>query len=127
MAFLAKERTNAKYTVTLKYDDGAAVQKAQVTSFKVTLKNLDDDAQTVINTRDAQEQAVAFSGQIDMHATSGLVTFSMLPADNPIVAGTPNAAIRYERHRLLFDVTANGKRLVHQDELIVENADYIAT
>lgn len=126
MAFLAKERTSAQYTVTLKDDAGAAIQKASVTNFKVTLFNLDDDAQTVINSRDAQEQATAFSGQVTMHATSGLVTFAMLPADNPIVGLAPNKAVRYERHRLVFDVTVTGgKRLVFQEEIMVENTEKV--
>ncbi len=126
MAFMAKERTNAQYPVTLKYDTGAAVPKADVTSFKVTLFCLDDDAQTILNGRSAQEQATAFSGDLTMHATSGLVTFSMTAADNAIVS-TAAIAKRYERHRLIFDVTANSKRIVIQDELIVENTEKVTT
>lgn len=126
MAFMAKERTNAQYTVMLNYDTGAAVPKADVTSFKVTLFCLDDDAQTILNGRNAQEQFPAFSQGVDMHATSGLVTFSMTAADNAIVS-TSAVAKRYERHRLIFDVTANSKRIVIQDEIIMENTEKITT
>ena len=122
MAYLVKERTSAKYTITLKDQAGVAIPKADVSSFKVTLLCLDDDAQTILNSRNASEQATAFSGNITMGATDGLVTFNMQPADNAIVAGAPNKGIGYERHRLVFDVTlSNGTRLVYEDEIIVQN------
>jgi hypothetical protein len=130
MAFLARERTSAQYTVTLKDDTGAAIAKASVSSFKVTMFCLDDDAQTVINLRDAQDvyNAGAWDKGVTMHATSGLVTFAMAAADNPIVGLTPNINVRYERHRLIFDVTlSNGTRLVHVDELLVENAEKVTS
>ncbi len=127
MAFMAKERTNAQYKVTLKYEDGTLVPKAQVTSFKVTLFNLDDDAQTILNGRNAEEHATAFSGAITMGATDGIVTFNLQPSDNAIVGLTPGQNLRYERHRLIFDVTANSKRLVIQDEILVENTEKVTT
>lgn len=127
MAYLAKERTNALYTVTLKNDAGVAITKASVTSFKVTLFCLDDDAQTIINSRNAQEQATAFSGDITMDATSGVVTYAMTPADNQLILLAPGALQRYERHRLIFDVTAGGKRLVFQEEILVENTEKVTT
>jgi len=127
MAFLVKERTNAQYKITLKYEDGSPVPKADVSSFKVTLFNLDDDAQTILNSRGAQEQAPGFTGAITMGTIDGLVTFNLQPADNQIVAGSPSPHARYERHRLIYDVTANGKRLVHQDELLVENTETVTS
>lgn len=128
MAFLAKERTSSQYTVTLKDDAGVAIPKANVSSLKLTLFNLDDDGQTIINSRNAQEQAPGFTGDVTMHATSGLVTYNLTPADNQMILLTPGQLQRYERHRLIVDATlTNGKRLVYQDELLVENAEKITT
>ncbi len=128
MAFIAKERTNAQYTVTLKYDDGTAVPKTDVTAFKVTLFCLDDDAQTTLNSRNAQDvyASGAWNLGVTIHATSGLVTFLMTAADNAIVS-TATVVKRYERHRLIFDVTASSKRIVIQDEVLVENTEKITT
>lgn len=124
---IAKERTNSQYKVTIKDETGTPIPKAQITSFKVTLFNLDDDAQTILNSRNAQEQAPGFTGDLTVGATDGLVTFNLQPADNQIVGGTPGQNQRYERHRLLFDITASGKRLVYQDEIIVENAEKVTS
>lgn len=128
MAFLAKERTSSQYKVTIKDEAGAAIPKANVASFKLTLFNLDDDGQTIINGRNAQEQAPGFTGDVTVGVSDGLVAFNMAAADNQIVGAAPGANQRYERHRLLFDVTlTNGKRLVYQDEIIVENAEKVTT
>lgn len=127
MSFVAKERTNHQYKFTLKDDTGTAVPKSSVTSLKLTLINLDSDAQDVINSRNAQEHAPAFSGDVTMHDTSGLITFNMQPSDNILQAGTPSQGQRYERHRVIFDITAGGKRYVHQEEILVENAETITT
>ncbi len=123
MAFLTKERTNAQYKVTIKDELGAPIPKANISSFKVTLFNLEDDAQTILNNRNAEEHAPGFTGAITVGTSDGLVTFNMQPADNPFL-GT---LARYERHRLIFDITASGKRLVFQDEIIVENTEKITT
>ncbi len=128
MAFLAQERTSSQYKVTLKDETGAAIAKSAVTSLKVTLYNLDDDAKTIINSRSAQEQATAFSGDVTMGATDGIVTFNMTPADNQIIGLSPGQNQRYERHGLVLDVTVTGgKRLVFQDEILVENAEKVTT
>ncbi len=127
MAFLAKERTNSLYTVTVKDDTGTLIPKANVTSLKLTLFNLEDDAQTIINSRNAQEQAPGFTGDVTMGATNGVVSFAMQPADNQLIGLTPSQNQRYERHRLIFDITANSKRLVFQDEILVENTEKITT
>lgn len=130
MAFLVKERTNSQYKVTLKDEAGTLITKASVTLLKVTLFNLDDDAQTIINSRNAQDHGPSglnFAADITMGATDGIVTFAMQPADNAILGGVPAAIQRYERHRLILDVTASSKRLVFQDEVIVENTEKITT
>ncbi len=121
MPFLASKRTTEQYKVTLKDETGTAIPKANVSSFKLTLFNLDDDAKTIINARTAQEQ-VPFTGDIAMDTTSGLVTFTMTPNDNPILT-----TLRYERHGIVYDVTlANGKRVVWEDEIRVEDKDKVS-
>lgn len=128
MAFIAHERTNANYTVTIKDQAGAVIPKANISSFKLTLLNLDDDAQTIINSRNAQEQATGFTGDLTVGVSDGLVTFKMQPADNQLILLTPGQNQRYERHRLIFDITlTNGTRLVWQDEIVVENKDKVTT
>lgn len=124
---LARERTNHQYTFTLKDEAGAAVAKASVSSLKLTLLNLDSDAQDVINSRNAQEHAPGFSGNVTMHDTNGLITFNMQPADNVIQGGSPSQNKRYERHRIVFDITAASKRYIHHDEILVENTESITT
>lgn len=123
----ALERTNHQYTFTVKDETGTAVPKSSVTSLKLTLFCLDDDAQTIINSRNAQEHAPGFTGDVTMHATSGLITFNMQAADNQIIALSPGQRQRYERHGLIFDMTAGGKRYVHRDEIIVENIEKVTT
>jgi len=63
---------------------------------------------------------------ITMGVNDGIVTFNLQPADTQIIGLSPNINVRYERHRLIYDVTANGKRLVHQDELLVENTEKVS-
>jgi hypothetical protein len=128
MAHFARERTTSKYTVTLKDEAGTPIAKTAVSSLKLTVFNLDDDAQTIINGRNAQEQAPGFTGDLTMGTTDGIVTYIMTPADNQIVNLAPGANQRYERHRLILDVTLiNNKRLVFQDEILVENTEKITT
>lgn len=78
-----EELCSRVYTATLK-DDAVIpepVPLASITSLAVTLYNASD--KSVINGRDAQNALNA--NQCTYHATSGLFTFNMLAADNPIV------------------------------------------
>ena len=128
MAFLARERTSSQYKVTIKDEAGAAIPKANIASFKLTLFNLDDDGQAIINGRNAQEQAPGFTGDLAVGVSDGVVTFNMAAADNQIVGAAPGANQRYERHRLIFDIAlTNGKRLVYQDEILVENTEKVTS
>lgn len=109
------ERTTAKYTATLKDSDDVVVPLTAIVSMVLTLKDVDSD--TVINSRNAQN--VLNTNNVTFHATSGLLTWDILPADNIIVAAGTG---EYELHRAVFDVVYSAsKRLVQEVYLLVKN------
>lgn len=99
---IVKEGTGAVYTATLKDSAEVPIPKANITTIKLTLYNVSDGS--IINSRD--DQNVKDLNNVTIHATSGLLTWTMQAADNPIV-GTAIAVGRTEEHRGLFEYAGN--------------------
>lgn len=76
------EGSSRIYTATLKDENGVAVSLASMVSLTLWLMNAATGA--YINSRQAQN--VLNTNNVTYHATSGLLTWSMQPADNPMVA-----------------------------------------
>ena len=96
------ERTTRVITATLESRTGTAITLAEVSTLTLTYTNVAND--TILNSRDGQN--VLNANNVTLHATSGLLTWTMQPADNAIV----NDALTIERHRALFEwVLTNGE------------------
>ncbi len=95
-----KEGTGAIYTATLEDSAGTAIPLANLTTIVLTLYNVADDE--IINSRDDQD--VKNTNQVTINATSGLLTWTMQAADNPI----SDTALDWEHHRVLFEFTFSG-------------------
>lgn len=115
--FSVTERTSATYTATLLDSAKVAVPLTSIVSAVLTLRDVDSNA--VINNRNAQD--VLNVNNVTIHATSGLVTWEIQPADN-VISGSSG----YELHRAVFDfVYSATKRLVHEVYLLVKNVSGI--
>ena len=113
-AFVGKEKTSAKYTFTLKDENGNAVASASLSTLTLTLKNLDTGLP--INLRDAQN--VLNLNNVTIHATSGLLTWAIQPLDMVVV----DAKQLQERHRATFrGTTSGGVQASHEVTLYVQN------
>lgn len=95
---LFRERQSGDYECTVKDKSGNAIPLAKVTALTLTL--IDVGSGTVINSRDNQD--VLNDNNVTLHATSGLLTWDIRPADNAIV-GTVCAG-RTQRHRATFEI-----------------------
>ena len=120
--FRAKQNTSAVYTATLVDENDAPIQLANLTTITLTLYNADvpepsPTSANIINSRSAQN--VKNANQVTIHSTSGLLTWEMVPADNPIVDETK----RTELHIARFDFTYNSgaKTGAHEVRIRVEN------
>ena len=108
------ERTSSRYTATLKDAAGNVLPLSSIVTAELTLKNVDTDA--VINGRTAQN--VKNANNVTIHATSGLLTWSMQPADNVIVT----AGVEHELHRAVFVVVYDtDQKIVHETYILVDN------
>ena len=109
------EGTSMIYTATLQDASGTALPLASIDSLTLTL--YDKATGTIINSRNAQD--VLNTNQVTVHATSGLLTWTALPADMAIV-GTPTAGV-LETHVALFEcVYSTTKGLNHEVEIYVK-------
>ena len=93
------ERTSLQITATLKDETGAAVPLSGLTTLVLTLYLRDAAAETIINSVSAVD--IKNTGRATVHATSGLVTLTLTPADNQIVTTTD----AQEWHRALIEWT----------------------
>lgn len=110
----ASERTSAQYTATLQDALGVAIPLAVIVSAVLTLEDV--ATSTIINSRNAQN--VLNANNVTIHATSGLLTWSIQPEDNPIVTSSEE----YELHRAVFSVVYSGtQRTVHEVYVLVRN------
>lgn len=98
-----KENTGAIYTATLEDSTGTAIPLANLLTIVLTFYNVDDSS--IINSR--SDQNVLNMAQVTIHSTSGLLTWTMQAADNPIVS-TTLAVGASELHKALFEYTFTG-------------------
>jgi hypothetical protein len=109
-----RERATAKYTATLQDENGTVIPLADLTTLKLTL--YDKQTDEIINSRD--EQGVLNENDVTFHATSGLLTWTMKPADNVIIGSAPR-----EEHIALFEWTyAAGAKAGHHAASIIVRA-----
>ena len=101
IAVVVAEKTTLQITATLKDETGAAIALAALTTLTLTLYLRDLAAQTIINSVTAEN--IKNTGRATVHATSGLVTLTLLPADNQVVDQT----LDQEWHRALIEWTYN--------------------
>lgn len=110
----ATERTSSIYTATLQDEVLVPLKLTDIVSLTLTLRDI--ETETVINGRNAQDALNA--NDVTIHATSGLLTWHMQPADNQIVESRAD----YELHRAVFDCVYNvSQRVVHAIYVLVEN------
>lgn len=115
------EDSSRTVTFYLKDNAGVVVPLADIATAELTLYDLltyipGTSPAGVINGRDAQN--VLNDNNVDIHVTSGLVTWSMQPEDNPII--TEKRAV--ERHIAEFMFVLNsGVKLWHKLEFDVDN------
>jgi len=116
--FNVREKTTRRYTAVLKDETGAAVGSGSLSSLKLTLYNKVDGA--IINTRNQQNVLNLNGVTID---ASGNLTWTMDPADNPIIDTT----LSYEEHVALFEIgwAADAKKNNHEVIIRVENVNKI--
>lgn len=94
------EETSAEYSATLKDEDSAVIPLADLTTLTLTL--YDERTAAIINSRTAQN--VLNLNNVTVHATSGLVTWEIQPADNVIIDLTLRHG-QSEPHVAQFDFT----------------------
>ena len=115
------ENSSRTVTFTIQDNQGVVVPLADIDTAELTLYNLDtyvpgrSPAEGIINGRDAQ--GVLDTNDVDIHATSGLVTWAMQPEDNPIVT----TRRQVERHMAEFRFVVNAATLVYPIEVDVVN------
>ena len=120
--FRTKQNNSAIYTATLKDENGVVIPLVQVGTCALTLYNIDTPEPTptsgnIINSRSSQN--VKNVNDVTIHATSGLLTWSLQAADNPIIDETKLT----ELHMARFDFSYGSPVKVgsHEVRLRVEN------
>jgi len=110
-----KEGTGAIYTATLEDSAGTAIPLANLTTITLTL--YDVVSGDIINSR--EDQDVKSTNNVTINATSGLLTWTMQAADNPI----SDTTLDWEHHRALFEFTFSGTGTPgkHEAEIMCEN------
>ena len=93
-----KEKASGQIRAVITEEDQVTpIPVGTLTTLTLTLYVL-NEAQTIINGRSAQSILNANGGAVD---ASGVLTFTLAPADNPIV----DTNLAYERHVALFEWT----------------------
>jgi len=112
------QNTSQVYTALVKDENDAVIALSRIDSIVLTLYNVHTNA--IINNRDSQN--VLNANNVTVHATSGLLTWDMQPADNVIIID----ALKFETHRALFEWTYDtNKTGKHEVELIVRNLSMV--
>ena len=119
MVFELKEGAGAKYTATIIDSDGTAIPLTAITTIALTLYNRDDES--IIKSRNNQD--VKNKNDVTIHATSGLLTWLLTAADNPIIDGVRHPKGTREPHIALFEFsyTGEGSPGKHEITLMVKN------
>lgn len=103
-------------TMTLVDEAGAAVPLAAIQTATLTIYARDEASQPLINSVDHVN--VKNAGRGTIHATSGLLTLTLVAADN----GLANSANDLEWHRLLIEIGYNStQQLKYEIEFPVRN------
>lgn len=109
------ELTTAEYTATITDEDGETpIPLADLST--VTLTLYDEASGSIINSRD--DTNVKNTGPVTIHATSGLLTWTMAPADNPIVGSVAVGGV--EKHIALFEWTWDSGNKAGKHEVLIE-------
>ena len=99
---IVAEQSSLQITATLLDETGAAVPLAGLSTLTLTLYNRDSATQEIINSVSAV--SILNAGRGTVHATSGLLTIALVPADNIIIDTTQDL----EWHRALIQGTYGG-------------------
>ena len=113
---IVAEKTTLRITATLVDEAGAAVPSASVSALTLTLYNRDSATNEILNGVTAVN--MLNTGRGTLHATSGLLTITLEPADNAIIDNTSDL----EWHRALIEGTySGGKAFKHEIDWQVRN------
>lgn len=105
------ERTSLRLTATLLDEMGAAIPAAGLSTLTLTLYNRDSTLKEIINSVD--DVNILNSGRGTVHATSGLLTLTLDPADNQIIDSSQDQ----EWHRALIEGTYGGGAKAFKSEI----------
>jgi len=112
--FSVIERTSARYLATLEDETETPVLLSAIDTAKLTLTDVETG--TTINSR--SEQDIKNANNVTIHATSGLLTWLLQPADSVIVT----AGNDHELHRAVFFIVfSTTQRTIHEVYFLVEN------
>lgn len=118
---IVAEQSSLQITATLLDEAGAAVPLAGLSSLTLTLYNRDSATQEIINS--VSVASILNAGRGTVHATSGLLTIALVPADNAIVDSTKDI----EWHRALIQGTyGGGKALKYEIDFQVRNLSKVS-
>lgn len=119
---VVSERTTLRITAPLKDETGAAIPSAGLTTLTLTLYVRDATAQTIINSVD--DVNILNTGRGTVHATSGLLTLTLLPADTQIVDST--SAIEWHRALIEWTYDAGAKAGKYEIDFPVLNLNKVS-
>ena len=108
---LVAERTTLRITATLLDELGVAIPSAGLTALTLTLYSRDHVTQAIINSVSAVN--ILNSGRGTVHASSGLLTIVLDPADSQIIDTT----LDQEWHRALIEGTYAGGAKAFKSEI----------
>lgn len=108
-------------TMTLLDEAGAPVPLAAIDAATITIYARDEASQPIINS--VSQVDIKNTGRGTIHATSGLLTLSLVSLDNSI----QNSANDLEWHRLLIEIGYNTtKKLKHEIDAPVRNLNKVS-
>ncbi len=112
------EGTTPKITATVQDEDGTAIPASSLDTLTLTLYNLDDTDNTIINSRSAQDVLNANNVTV---SSLGALVWSVQEEDT-IIVGTDTSDIT-ERHRAVFTWTYNSttKTGTHVIDMAIRN------
>lgn len=113
---IINEKTTFTYTCYLVNEADQVIPLANISTLTLTLYNKADSS--IVNSRNAQN--VLNANNVTVHATSGLVTWSVQVEDTTLVS-TSLAPGELEEHRFMFTWTHSGGTNRDEDYFLVKN------